>query len=161
MNRELERVLVMGYGNPGRLDDGLGPAFAERVRQMKLPHIDTEADYQLTVEDADLICRYRHVIFVDAAVNGPEPFSCERLSPASGCSYTSHHVEPGQVLHLAQELFQAKTVAHVIGIRGYDFNEFGERLSDRAARNLEQALVYFQTAVEAGWPPATQKLETN
>ncbi len=146
-------MLVMGYGNPGRLDDGLGPAFAEKVRQLHLDQVETEADYQLTVEDADLISRYRQAIFVDAAVSGREPFYCRQLKADASGSFSSHHVEPGQVLHLARELFAADVEAYVIGIRGYEFNEFGERLSSKARQNLDQAVAFFEGAVKAGWPP--------
>ena len=30
---------LIGYGNPGRCDDGLGPAFAARVAAQNLPGI--------------------------------------------------------------------------------------------------------------------------
>ena len=33
------RLLVIGYGNPGRLDDGLGPAFAAQVERLQLPDV--------------------------------------------------------------------------------------------------------------------------
>jgi DNA-binding response OmpR family regulator len=45
------RVLVIGYGNPGRLDDGLGPALAETLQRLDLPGVTVDADYQLTAED--------------------------------------------------------------------------------------------------------------
>ena len=35
------KALVIGYGNPGRLDDGLGPALAEAVEKLDLPGLIT------------------------------------------------------------------------------------------------------------------------
>lgn len=137
-------ILVMGYGNPGRLDDGLGPAFAERVEALGLAGVSTEADYQLTVEDAAEVARYDIVIFADASVSCPAPYECRPLVPREGASFTSHHVEPEQVLYLAHSLFDARSEGYVLGIRGYEFNEFGERLSDDARRNLEAALEFFR-----------------
>ena len=43
------KILVIGYGNPGRLDDGLGPAFAERIQAMELPSVTVESNTSLTL----------------------------------------------------------------------------------------------------------------
>ena len=52
------RTLVLGFGNPGRLDDGLGPAVVEALRAYELPGVTMDADYQLRVEDAAEIAGY-------------------------------------------------------------------------------------------------------
>ena len=46
------RVLVIGYGNPGRQDDGLGAAVIERLEALGLEGVTVDADYQLNIEDA-------------------------------------------------------------------------------------------------------------
>ena len=61
--------LLIGYGNPGRGDDGLGPAFARRMAARELPALRVEIDYQLTVEHALMISAARTVVFVDAALD--------------------------------------------------------------------------------------------
>ncbi len=128
----MKKILVIGYGNPGRLDDGLGPAFSDRLEKMALPDITVDANYQLTVEDADQIKDYDVAVFVDASVDGKEPFDFTEVSPKSTMHFSSHFFTPEDVLGLAQELFQTKTKAYVLGIRGYEFNEFGEKLSQGA-----------------------------
>lgn len=144
-------LIVMGYGNPGRLDDGLGPAFAERAGLLGLPGVAVEAGYQLTVEDAALVARYEVAVFADAAMSGP-PFHCRPLVPAEGDSFSSHDLHPEQVLFLAQQLFGAATRGWLIGLRGYDFDQFGERLSPRARSNLAAALAYFRDRTAGpGW----------
>ena len=144
------KLLVFGFGNPGRLDDGLGPAFTAAVGALALDHVETEADYQLTVEDAQLVAGFDVVLFVDAAVRGTEPFYLVPVTPDPEVSFSSHSVSPAQVYHLARSLFDADTRAYILAIRGYDYNEFGERLSARAAANLDQALAFFRAQVEAG-----------
>ncbi|VGO14536.1 hypothetical protein PDESU_03099 [Pontiella desulfatans] len=62
-------TLVIGYGNPGRLDDGLGPAFAERIQGLGLSGVTVESNYQLNIEDAELVSRYDTVVFADASVD--------------------------------------------------------------------------------------------
>ncbi len=150
MSRAHADILLIGFGNPGRLDDGLGPAMAEAVEAMALPGVACEADYQLTVEDAAELARCTIVVFADADATGRAPFSLRRLEPSAGAlSFSSHSVEPADVLALARQLFGAEPEAYLLGIRGYDFDRFGERLSDRAKANLDAALRYFEAAARS------------
>ena len=139
-----EKLLLIGYGNPGRLDDGLGPAFAEAISQESFSNLTVDSNYMLTVEDAHAIAQHDKVIFVDASVDGAEPFFFKRISPKPSLSFTSHHIDPEAVLALGQDLFDAKTQGYVLGIRGYEFDEFGQRLSDQAQNNLMDALDFFK-----------------
>jgi hydrogenase maturation protease len=131
---------LIGYGNPGRLDDGLGPAFAGAVEGMRQEGVTVDANYQLAVEDAAAIAEHDAVLFADAAVEGPEPFFLRRVKPVRALSFSSHSLEPPAVLALAREMFGATTRGYALGIRGYEFNEFGENLSKQARANLAAAL---------------------
>ena len=144
-------VLVVGYGNPGRLDDGLGPALADAIEALALPGVTVDVDYQLTVELAATAAESDIVVFADADVSGPEPFWVKRIRAAeAGLGFSSHSLQPGDVLALVRDLFQAEPQAYVLGVRGYEFNEFGERLSDRAQRNLQAAIEYLASALRDG-----------
>lgn len=139
----MTRVLVIGYGNPGRRDDGLGPLFAVVIEKLKIPNVSVDSDYQLIVEDAHVISEYDVVIFVDADAVCVEPFYFKKIQPAtSGPGFSSHSVTPAEVLALARQLFSSKVRAYVLGIRGYEFEEFGEGLSERATKNFEEAKQY-------------------
>ena len=143
-------VLFLCYGNPGRLDDSLGAAFARELEGRNPAGVAIEVDYQLAVEDALTISQHETVIFVDAAVNGPEPFSFRRVEPSRGMSFTSHSVQPGRLLGLAEELFGSTASAYALGIRGYQFDAFGETLSEGAERNLAAALEFMTTMLRNG-----------
>ena len=142
MAREAD-ILVIGYGNPGRLDDGLGPALARQLEAACPPGVTVESDYQLTVEDAATAARHEVVIFADADASGPAPFRFRpvRVGDARG-GFSTHAVEPEQVLGLARELFAAGTKGYTLGIRGYEFRRFGERLSPGARANLAAAVEF-------------------
>jgi len=143
------KVLLIGFGNPGRLDDGLGPALAERLEKANLPGLTVDANYQLTVEDADAVSKHDVVIFVDASVNGPEPFSFYKIQPQTeDMSFSTHSIEPESVLGMAHEMFDAKTKGYVLGIRGYEFNEFGQELSSDATINLELAIKFILSTIQ-------------
>ncbi|HBA85977.1 MAG TPA: hydrogenase maturation protease [Verrucomicrobia bacterium] len=144
MTNGISRILVIGYGNPGRLDDGLGPAFAAAVEALRIPGVSVDSDYQLNVEDAADLAAYDVVVFADAAVNGPEPFSFRAIHPSEDVSFTTHSIEPESVFGLARSLFGASTKAYALGIRGYAFNEFGEGLSEGAQRNLKAAMRFLE-----------------
>lgn len=139
MTRTGGDVLVIGYGNPGRLDDGLGPALAEAVARCNPAGVNVDADYQLTVEDAAAVAAHEVVVFADADMTGPEPFSFRAVRPAAGLGFTTHGLEAPAVMALAGELFAADTRGYILGIRGYEFDQFGEGLSDRARENLAAA----------------------
>jgi len=151
MKQTAPDVLVIGYGNPGRLDDGLGPALARAVEALGLPGVTVDADYQLTVEDAAEVARHEVVVFADADTAGPEPFQVRRISAAAAhVGFSTHSVRPEDVLALAKELFRAEPRAYILGIRGYEFNAFGEALSEKARANLAAAVEYVRSAVREG-----------
>jgi hydrogenase maturation protease len=158
MNERPRKVLLIGYGNPGRLDDGLGPALAGEVERLGLAgaavdsdyQLTVDSDYQLTVEDAAAVAEHDVVVFADAALDGPAPFSFERIEPKRTVSFSSHSVEPAAVLGLARDLFGARTPGYCLGIRGYEFNEYRERLSERARANLASAVSFIASVLRAG-----------
>ncbi|MGQ9662082.1 MAG: hydrogenase maturation protease [Kiritimatiellia bacterium] len=146
------KVLVIAYGNPARKDDGLGPALADALEKLKLPNLTLTTNYQLNVEDALTVAEHDVAIFADAAVVGREPYSFSRLEPVKAITpgYTSHTLEPADVLALARMLFGASAVCYTLAIRGYEFDEFGEELSPRAANNLAAALSFLISALRQG-----------
>lgn len=144
-------ILLIGYGNPGRLDDGLGPALAAEMEKRNITGLDIDSDYQLTVEHASDVAEHEMVIFADADVAGEEPFRFAEISPTDDRpGFSSHSVEPGEVLALAAKLFGASPKGFVMGIRGYEFDGFGERLSEKARANLAAAASYIEDRLGKG-----------
>jgi hydrogenase maturation protease len=146
----MSKVLLIGYGNPGRLDDGLGPALAAAVETKKLPGVTVDSDYQLMIEDAAGMKDYDVVIFADADLNGPEPFHFTRIKPLEEISFSTHSLTPESLLGLARKHFSSNTEGFALGIRGYDFDDFGESLSDKADSNLKQAIKFVAELVATG-----------
>ncbi len=135
------RILVIGFGNPGRRDDGLGPALAARVAALNLPSVTVETDYQLAIEHAELVARHDVVIFADAArdVSAGAAYYLRPLPAASDQSGFSHHLSPPAVLHLAAHCFGAHPRAWLLGIRPSDLASFAEGLTPAADQNLTAA----------------------
>lgn len=145
------RVLVYAYGNPGRLDDGLGPALARALAGQDLgPGVTLETGYQLQVEDAALVAEHEVVLFADADAAGAAPFELRPLVPRGEAAFTTHCLGPEAVLALAHRHFGAETRGFVLGIRGYEFGDYGERLSPAARRNLALASEFVGRALRDG-----------
>ena len=137
------KVLVIGFGNPGRGDDGLGPAFAGRLEELQIEDLTVETDYQLTVEHAAMAAEHEVVVFADAAVDSESAFYFRPCVAALSDRFSSHSVKPGEVLLLAQSCFQKSPEAYVLGIRAGKMEEFQEGLSEEARQDLESALEFF------------------
>jgi len=133
------RVLVLGYGNPGRQDDGLGPAVASGIDRLGWPNLTAVDNYQLNIEDAMDVAEHDVVWFVDAAKAGPSPYAVHEVSPASSIEFTSHLLRPEAILAIARQCYGRSPQAFMLAIRGYEF-EFIEALTPAATDNLRDAL---------------------
>jgi hydrogenase maturation protease len=146
----MRSVFLIGYGNPGRLDDGLGPLLAAELETRGVPGLTVDSGYQLTVEDAASVAGHDVVVFVDADATGSDPFHFRRLQPGGSSGLGSHSVEPAEVLTLAGTLFNKMPEAYVLGIRGMVFDAFGEGLSPGARSNLDQAVTFIERVIREG-----------
>lgn len=152
MRGQPARILVIGYGNPGHRDDGLGPAFAARLEGLSLPGIAVESDYQLSIEHAERAARHGVVVFADAAadVDGDAPCYLRTVEPAPNAFCFSHSISPQAVLHLAARCFGVRPRGWLLGIRPMDLESFAEGLTPEAEANLSAALTAFREAVGSG-----------
>jgi len=136
------RVLVYGYGNPGRQDDGIGVEIVTRLER-ECPGIQTDCNYQLNVEDSLRISEFDAVIFVDASLDAGEPFDFYRIQPSQDITFTTHSMLPNSVLSLCSELYDRCPDGFVLAVRGYDW-ELVEGLSDRARENCDKAIGFLR-----------------
>lgn len=138
---------MVGIGNCGRGDDGLGWSFVEAITGGGYPSLDYEFRYQLQVEDADLIAGYDTVIFVDASQEElKEGFVICPCIPAGQYSVTSHALEPGAVVYLANTLYQKYPAAYTLAIAGVAW-DLHCGLSPEAEANLYAALGFFRGSI--------------
>ena len=145
LRRGLDRffqILVYGYGNPGRQDDGLGYAMVSLlekwVEENSIRGIEFDSNYQLNIEDAEIISRYDAVIFVDASTEEIEDFILTEVTGETEVAFTTHAASPGYIVKLCHDLFDRHPMVHLLHIKGYEW-EFREGLSDMANKNLEKA----------------------
>ena len=134
-------ILVYGYGNLGRTDDGLGPILAEKIEEAGLDNVFVDAAYQPSPEDAADVAEYGAVLFIDAILDGPECFALRKVDPSRTITFSSHIVDPSSVLAICQDVFGRVPEAWLLAVRGYNF-DFGEHLTEGGQKNLDAALSF-------------------
>ncbi len=136
------RCLVVGVGNVGRQDDGLGWAFVDRLEDSgTCARAEVVRRYQLLLEDADLFARFERVLVVDAT-REPE-VGAYRMSvpePRLDLTFTSHAMSVGCVLATTATCFGRVPEVELLAIRGYSW-DLTMGLTPPAAANLDAALV--------------------
>jgi hydrogenase maturation protease len=138
-----ESVLVIGYGNPQRGDDGVAWKVLDSLRAAQ-PHPDApplrlKRVHQLTPELAELASRARAVIFVDARADAaPGAVSCQPLTPGTGTASLTHSLSPEAVLLYAERLFGQVPRAAVVTVGAATFDH-GSELSPQALQAVPKA----------------------
>jgi hydrogenase maturation protease len=139
-----KNTLLIGIGNNGRRDDGLGWAFADAIEKSGLFQGEVHLCYQLQVEDAEKISHADQVIFVDAYQGHlSEGFEWVSCRPSPNFTFTTHAFTPTSILFLCQELYHKLPPAYVFMIQGQEWG-LGKGLSEHAGENLEKALTHFK-----------------
>ena len=144
---KIARLLLIGIGNNGRGDDGLGWKFLDLFKEVNRDQIDLEYRYQLQVEDAELISHYEVVIFIDA-IHQPlkEGFEVKQCEAANHYYFSSHLQSPEAILYLAQVIFNKSPEAYTLAISGVNW-ELTTSISESATNNLHCAMQYFEHAI--------------
>jgi hydrogenase maturation protease len=144
------KILVYGYGNPGRQDDGLGVLLSEAIenwaREKELHNIETDSNYQLNIEDAARISAFDFVIFADATKEKIKGYAFTTLKASPKINFTMHSVSPAFILNLCREVYKTKPVAYLLHIKGYKW-EFMKDMTPEASENLREAAEFLEKQI--------------
>ncbi len=152
------RVVVLGWGNETRADDGLGPALTAQIEAAGWPHVTVIEDFQLQIEHALDLVGADLVLFVDAGFETPAPFFFAETAPRGGMTHSSHGLQPEAVLAVYQQVRgDPPPPAFVLCIRGEDFS-LAEGLTPEAEARLADAWAHVVPLLTApslsGWRAA-------
>jgi hydrogenase maturation protease len=136
-------LLIIGYGNTLRTDDGVGPKVADAVEALALAGVRTLACPLLTPELAEPISKAGVVIFVDAAVDAPLEVLRRKLEPAANSQVMAHAASPPTLLALARDVFGHAPEAWLLSIPVTSLG-VGEKLSSLAQRGFDLAMAQIQ-----------------
>lgn len=132
-------ILIVGYGNDLRSDDGAGRVVASRIEAMDLPGVLVRSQSQLTPELALDIARADVVVFVDANVDCKEMAVHPVQAGERGAQSMSHHADPAALLLLAGALGRVPPRAYTVSIPATSL-ELGFDLSPATAVAMEEAV---------------------
>ncbi len=138
-----ESCLIYGIGNVGRQDDGLGWAFIDWIEALgHCPGADVRRNYQLLLEDAELISTKQRVLFVDATRDSSVPsFTLRPTAPRIDLTFTSHAISVPAVMAICQQCFGRLPTVHMLAIRGFAF-DLAMGLTPAARQNLDDATAF-------------------
>jgi hydrogenase maturation protease len=150
----LKNLLILGYGNPDREDDGVAwhilRALAIKL-DLQAPEsyedefseceqIDFDFQLQLTPEMAEDIVAYPYVCFVDAHTgNIPEPVRLIEVESEFQASPFTHHLTPQSLMSMCETLYGKKPDAALLSVLGHRFL-FTRQLSEETTALVPQAL---------------------
>jgi hydrogenase maturation protease len=151
-------ILVIGYGNDWRGDDGLGPLIAESVAVLNLPGVRVRTAVQLLPEFAADLAEVRLAFFVDAAVHQSGPgVRVQFLTAESALDWCTHCADPRPLLALTRALYAYVPQAWWFTVAGWNF-DFGQGLSDPAEKNARQAHACLKRLILEGTTPLFQSM---
>ena len=142
--RQTASTWLIGYGNPHRRDDGLGPYVVDRLcdefhRTGRMAFCSLHQLDPVLVDElqmADLI------VLVDATVEDLEEGvrwrKVQRETELSPCGM--HQIKPSTLLGLLETLYQRSPCMWLVSVQGSDFG-FGEGLSPETKEKADRARV--------------------
>jgi len=134
----MSRVLIIGYGNPLRCDDGLGWRAAEALSRTS-PDVEVITSYQLTPEFAEPVSQADMVVFIDAAQDGDAgSLRCRPVSGGDDMRF-SHQLSSGALLAMAEHLYHRSPRAFEVSVCGGSFAH-GETFSPAVQRALPELI---------------------
>jgi len=152
-------ILFLGWGNPSRGDDAIGPLLCDRLSRLltrpDLPAVtrrtEVQQDFQLQVEDASDIAGRELVVFIDASLDAAAPFEFSKLEAREDASVSTHALSPQALMATTCKIFGAMPLCYLLAVRGEAF-ELGEGLSASATLHLEAGWQLLREIVLADQP---------
>ncbi|MGQ9830303.1 MAG: hydrogenase maturation protease [Thermochromatium sp.] len=139
----MAKTLIIGYGNPIRGDDAIGPLAIERLVERGLPvGVDAIARHGLTAELVTELVAYQRAIFIDAVTSGePGTVQARRLEPEVQARSTIAHVlDPSELLAWCRQLYGQTPETYLITVAGACFDYAYYQLSPVVEAALERLL---------------------
>ena len=139
----MKKILIYGYGNPGRQDDALANLLVDKLQDWidnnNIEGVYTDSNYQLNIEDAEIISHYETIFFADASIEDIENVKLTEVEANnSKVEFSMHAVSPAYVLDLCNKMYGKTPKTYLLHIKGYEW-EFMEKMTKEAESNLNDA----------------------
>ena len=143
----MTKILIIGYGNSLRSDDGIGRYLVEKIEQEQWAKVQTLSVHQLTPELATAIASVDQVIFLDAQSNLQEnALQLQELSPKISTTGLGHRGDPGELLALTAQLYGQTPRAWWLLMPAHNF-DWGETFSAVTNQAIPVAIQWLKTLI--------------
>ena len=147
-------VLIFAIGNESRGDDALGPLLLRDIDNY-LKNLDNYydfellEDFQLQIEHAMDMKDRQRVLFIDAGMDTPAPFSFYRAKATGEPVLYSHALAPQALLDVYTQVYgESPPDAYILCIKGESF-ELGESPTPTALNHQTLALDFVKQLLDA------------
>jgi hydrogenase maturation protease len=145
----MARIVVAGYGNPLRGDDGVGWRVAEAVAEKWGDRVCVLMGQQPTPEWAPVLAAADVAFLVDATREAVQGLCVRQLEPVVGGQLLDGHaLGPEELLGLAEALYGHAPESYLLLLPTENF-DFGEGLSPTTALAAERALRFLDRRLTA------------
>jgi hydrogenase maturation protease len=144
-------LLIIGYGNSLRGDDGVGWQIADALARLAGDSATVFTAHQLTPELAEPISGADLVVFVDACYEGqPGTWTCETIRPDPNPSHKfTHYFTPANLLSYTRAVFGVNPKALLVSVAGRSF-DYSEGLSPTVATIVPEIVASVSERWNAG-----------
>ena len=132
-------ILIIGYGNPIRGDDGVGHYIADILKGKNIPGAEIITAHQLHVELLETAVLFDKVILVDASQTSRDVGFGRIQASFDPFLNSSHHLTPGMFVRLAQTIYFKDIEVYLCSVRGENF-DMGSTLSPRVMSRSKKAV---------------------
>jgi len=139
----MQRIIVIGIGNPLRGDDGIGWYTVDRLEEsLESREIEFTKCVELTPEFSEKISRSKFALFIDSRVESQEAeIKEEHIVPAEVFpALETHRLDPAGILAFSRSLYGKIPEAIMLTVEGKSF-EYGEEISLETEQRVESLLV--------------------
>jgi hydrogenase maturation protease len=145
-----KKILIYGYGNPGKQDDGLGIHLSEKIahwiKDENIRSVKVDCNYQLNIEDVAEISDKDLVIFIDASKEDINEFLFTEVRPSNKPEFSMHAVSPSYIFNLCQLMYNKVPNTYLLHIKGYEW-DFLKEMTEQAKSNLSKAYDFLRNFI--------------
>jgi hydrogenase maturation protease len=147
-------VLLFAYGNVSRGDDAVAMLLIKHLQQQGVDQacghpVTFLTDFQMQVEHVMDMRGCERVLLIDAHQSINQPYLFSPVQAHLETQYSTHGMTPSTLLHTYRQVFnESPPLTAMLAIGTYHF-ELGEELSEQAQDNLQQAVQFIGSVIQA------------
>lgn len=135
-----DKIILIGIGNTLRSDDGVGPYVIEKIEASGAYSCTFLILPQLSADIISYLISFENILIVDAGVGINTVRWMNITDQYNGTAPSAHHMDPAQLVSLAQSLFSVTLSLAVCTIPVYDLS-IGEELSVQTRAFANEAIL--------------------